>query len=155
MTPWPSASCHARRASSVRKMCSPNSGQRGQHVAQPARSNAITSVGSTATHALIVGSPVNAAMSPMNVRLSACGDVDVLARLAVDELDAAALDDVERRVADRVLVEHLARLRTTRRSPCLANHASFASESRGNSTSSSRSGNRSLRITCVVATAVP
>ena len=37
-----------------------------------ARSNTITSVGSTATHALIVGSPVNTAMSPMNVRLSAC-----------------------------------------------------------------------------------
>ena len=36
------------------------------------RSNAITSVGSTATQALIVGSPVKAAMSPMNVRLSAC-----------------------------------------------------------------------------------
>ena len=37
-----------------------------------ARSKAITSVGSTATHALIVGSPVKTAMSPMKVRLSAC-----------------------------------------------------------------------------------
>ena len=37
-------------------------------------------------------------------------DVDVLARLAVDELDAALVDDVERRVADGVLVEHLAGL---------------------------------------------
>jgi hypothetical protein len=38
------------------------------------------------------------------------GDVDVLARLAVDELDPATLDDEERRVGDRVLVEHLAHL---------------------------------------------
>jgi hypothetical protein len=35
------------------------------------RLKAITSVGSTATHALIVGSPVNAAMSPTNVPASA------------------------------------------------------------------------------------
>ena len=76
----------------------------------PARSNAITSVGSTATQALIVGSPVKTAMSPMNVRLSASRDVDVLAGLAVDELDEPALDHVERRVADGVLVEHLAGL---------------------------------------------
>ena len=34
-------------------------------------------------------------------------DVDVLAGLAVDELDKPALDDVERRIADGVLVEHL------------------------------------------------
>jgi hypothetical protein len=53
-------------------MCSPNSGQRASMSRSPALSKAITSVGSTATHALIVGSPVNAAMSPMNVRLSAC-----------------------------------------------------------------------------------
>ena len=72
MTPWPSASCHARRASSVRKTCSPNSGQRATMSRRAERSNAITSVGSTATQALIVGSPVNTAMSPMNVRLSAC-----------------------------------------------------------------------------------
>ena len=72
MTPWPSASCQARRASSVRKTCSPSSGQRATMSRSPARSNAITSVGSTATQALIVGSPVNAAMSPMNVWLSAC-----------------------------------------------------------------------------------
>ncbi len=38
---------------------------------RPARSNSITSVCSTATQALIVGSPVKAAMSPMNVRPSA------------------------------------------------------------------------------------
>jgi hypothetical protein len=38
------------------------------------------------------------------------GNVDVLARLAVDELDPAALDHEERRLADPVLVEHLARL---------------------------------------------
>ncbi len=38
------------------------------------------------------------------------GDVDVLARLAVDELDETALEDEERRVAHRVLVEHLAGL---------------------------------------------
>ena len=38
------------------------------------------------------------------------GDVDVLAGLAVDELDQPALDHVERRVADGVLVEHLAGL---------------------------------------------
>ena len=37
-------------------------------------------------------------------------DVDVLAGLAVDELDEPALDDVERRVAHGVLVEHLAGL---------------------------------------------
>ena len=37
-------------------------------------------------------------------------DVHVLAGLAVDELDQPALDDVERRVADGVLVEHLAGL---------------------------------------------
>ena len=37
-------------------------------------------------------------------------DVDVLAGLAVDELDEAALDHVEGRVADGVLVEHLAGL---------------------------------------------
>jgi hypothetical protein len=35
------------------------------------------------------------------------GDVDLLARLAVDELDPAALDHEERRLPDRVLVEHL------------------------------------------------
>ncbi len=35
-------------------------------------------------------------------------DVDVLARLAIDELDESALDHEERRVADRVLVQHLA-----------------------------------------------
>ena len=101
MTPWPSASCHARRASSVRKMCSPNSGQRAIMSRSPSRSNTIVSVGSTATQALIVGSPVKAAMSPMNVRASASAIVDVLAGLAVDELDAPALDHVERRVADR------------------------------------------------------
>ena len=37
-------------------------------------------------------------------------DVDVLAGLAVDELDEPSLDDVERRVADGVLVEDLAGL---------------------------------------------
>ena len=37
-------------------------------------------------------------------------DVDVLAGLAVDELDESLLDDVERRVAHGVLVEHLAGL---------------------------------------------
>ena len=71
MTPCPSASCHARHASNVANTCSPNSGQRATMSRSPPRSNAITSVGSTATHALIVGSPVNAAMSPMYVRLSA------------------------------------------------------------------------------------
>ena len=71
MTPWPLSTCHARRASSVRKTCSPNSGQRASMSRSCARSNMITSVGSTATQALIVGSPVNAAMSPMKVRLSA------------------------------------------------------------------------------------
>jgi hypothetical protein len=40
-------------------MCSPNSGQRATNFRSPARSNTITSVCSTATHALIVGSPVN------------------------------------------------------------------------------------------------
>ncbi|HET7446191.1 MAG TPA: hypothetical protein VFJ57_16200 [Solirubrobacterales bacterium] len=38
------------------------------------------------------------------------GDVDVLARLAVDELDQALLEDEERGVAHRVLVKHLAGL---------------------------------------------
>ena len=71
MTPYPSASCHSRRASSVRKTCSPNSGQWATMLRSAARSKTITSVGSTATQALIVGSPVNAAMSPMNVWLSA------------------------------------------------------------------------------------
>jgi hypothetical protein len=37
----------------------------------PARSKAITSVGSTATQALMVGSPVKIAMSPMKVPASA------------------------------------------------------------------------------------
>ena len=55
----------------MRKTCSPNSGQRATIPRSAARSNTITSVGSTATQALIVGSPVNIAMSPMNVRLSA------------------------------------------------------------------------------------
>ena len=72
MTPCPSASCHSRRASSVRKTCSPNSGQRATMSRSAARANTITSVGSTATQALIVGSPVNAAISPMNVPPSAC-----------------------------------------------------------------------------------
>jgi hypothetical protein len=72
MTPLPAASCHRRRASSVAKMCSPSSGQRATISRNPDRSKAITSVGSAATQALIVGSPVNMAMSPMNVRLSAC-----------------------------------------------------------------------------------
>ena len=52
-------------------MCSPNSGQRASIFCSLDRSNSITSVDSTATQALIVGSPVNTAMSPMNVRLSA------------------------------------------------------------------------------------
>ena len=89
MTPCPSASCHARRAISVRKTSSPNSGQRATMSRRPARSNTITSVGSTATQALIVGSPVNTAMSPMNVAGVGLRDVDVLARLAIDELDPA------------------------------------------------------------------
>ena len=72
ITPCPSASCHARRASNVLKMCSPNSGQRATISRNENRSNSITSVGSTATQALIVGSPVNAAMSPTNVPLSTC-----------------------------------------------------------------------------------
>ena len=73
-------------------------------------------------------------------------DVDVLAGLAVDELDEPALDHVERRVAHGVLVEHLAGLE---RAPLAArrSQASFASERRGKSTSSARSGKRSLRIT--------
>ena len=72
MIPCPSVSAQARHAISVRKTISPSSGQRATMSRSPARSNAITSVGSTATHALIVGSPVNAAMSPMNVGPSAC-----------------------------------------------------------------------------------
>jgi hypothetical protein len=72
MTPCPSVSCHVRHAINVRNTSSPNSGQRATMSRSPDRSNAITSVGSTATQALTVGSPVNAAMSPMNVWLSAC-----------------------------------------------------------------------------------
>ena len=70
----------------------------------------MTSVGSIAMHALTVGSPVNAAMSPMKVWLSISRDVNVLAGLAIDQLDQTALDHVERRVAIGVLVEHVAGL---------------------------------------------
>ena len=58
ITPCPASSCQARRASRVAKMCSPNSGQRATMSRRSARSKAIVSVGSTATQALIVGSPV-------------------------------------------------------------------------------------------------
>jgi len=43
----------------------PNSGQPGDHLAQRSRSKTSVSVSSVATAALIVGSPVKAAMSPM------------------------------------------------------------------------------------------
>ena len=65
---------------------------------------------STATQALIVGlarERGNVADERAAVGLR---DVDVLAGLAVDELDEPALDHVERRVPDGVLVEHLAGL---------------------------------------------
>ena len=91
-------------------MFSPNSGQRAISLRSPARSKTIVSVGSTATHALSVGSPVNIAMSPRYVPPSACRDHDVLAGLAIDELDEAAHEHVEGRLAHRVLVEHLAGL---------------------------------------------
>ena len=52
-------------------MCSPISGQRAIMSRSAPRSNMTTSVGSTATHALIVGSPVKMAMSPMKVPASA------------------------------------------------------------------------------------
>jgi hypothetical protein len=63
--------CHSRRAMSVANTCSPNSGQRASISRSCGRSKRMTSVGSTATHAQIDGSPVKAAMSPMNVRASA------------------------------------------------------------------------------------
>ena len=148
ITPWPSASCHARRASSVRKMCSPNSGQRATISRSAARSNTITSVGSTATQALIVGSPVKIAMSPMNVPAVGLRDVDVLARLAVDELDPAALDHVERRVAHGVLVEHLAGLEGL--APRRACRATRASRRRGAGTAPRRRGRGSARCAATV-----
>ncbi len=52
-------------------MCSPNSGQRATMSRSAARSKASTRVGSTAMQALIVGSPVKIAMSPMKVPESA------------------------------------------------------------------------------------
>ena len=72
-----------------------------------ARSNSMTSVGSTATQALIVGSPVNDGDVADEGAAVGLGDVDVLAGLAIDELDEPALDHEERRVADGVLVEDL------------------------------------------------
>ena len=53
-------------------MRSPISGERASMSRRPWRSNSITSVCSTAMQALSVGSPVNTAMSPMKVPLSAC-----------------------------------------------------------------------------------
>ena len=108
MTPWPPSSCQRRRASIVAKRCSPSSGHRAIIERRPARSKAMTSVGSTAMAALSVGSPVNAAMSPSSVRASTCATWTFLPGLRSTSSTQAAIDDVERRIALRVLVEDLA-----------------------------------------------
>ena len=84
-------------------------------------------------------------MSPRNVPGVGLGDPDVLARLAVEQPDAAALDDEERGVALPLRVERLARRVASAASPRSASFASLASDRRGNITSSSRSGNSSAR----------
>ena len=73
MTPWPALLVPgaAREQRARRGLAELGPAARASR-RSPGRSKAMTSVGSTATHALIVGSPVNAAMSPMNVRASAC-----------------------------------------------------------------------------------
>jgi hypothetical protein len=73
----------------------------------------IASVRSTATQALIVGSPVKAAISPMNLPPSACA-MWTSFRLAIDELDETAQKHVERHVAHGVVVQHLAGLERPR-----------------------------------------
>ena len=70
-TPCPRAWCHSRRAIIVRSTSSANSGQEASMARSAGRSKAITSVGSSATHSAIAGSPVNVAMSPRKVPASA------------------------------------------------------------------------------------
>ena len=90
MTPCPSASCHARRASSVRKTCSPNSGQRATMLAQPGPVEH-DHVGRLDRDAgadrRLAGEHRDVADERAAVGLR---DVDVLAGLAVDELDQPA-----------------------------------------------------------------
>jgi len=50
---------------------SASSGHEASIALSAGRSNAMTSVGSSATHSAIAGSPVNVAMSPRNVPASA------------------------------------------------------------------------------------
>ena len=70
-TPCPFAWCHSLRAIIVRRTSSASSGQEASIARSSERSKAITSVGSSATHSAIAGSPVNVAMSPRNVPPSA------------------------------------------------------------------------------------
>jgi hypothetical protein len=71
ITPWPLRSCHSRRAIIVRRTPSAISGHAASIRRSSGRSKAMTSVGSSATHSAIAGSPVNVAMSPRNVPASA------------------------------------------------------------------------------------
>ena len=71
MTPYPLASCHSLRAIIVRSTSSAITGQDASIARSAWRSKAITSVGSSATHSAIAGSPVKMAMSPRNVPASA------------------------------------------------------------------------------------
>jgi hypothetical protein len=66
-TPTSFPSSQARLAVIVCRTSSPNSGNSASISRSSGRSNAITLVGSTATPAAIVGSPVNMETSPMNV----------------------------------------------------------------------------------------
>ena len=131
-------------------MCSPNSGQRAMISRNEARSNSITSVVSTATQALTVGSPVNAAISPTNVRLSTCAIWTSLPGLR--STNSTRPRSITKNGASRTACSYSTSPGwTVRRRPRLPNHASFASERRGKNSSSRRSGKSADRITSVVA----
>ncbi len=110
MTPCPSASCHARRASNVREHVLAELRPARDHVAQsrPVELDHVRRLdGDAGADRRLSGERGDVA----DERAAVClRDIDVLAGLAVDELDEPALDDVERRIADGVLVEHLAGL---------------------------------------------
>jgi hypothetical protein len=56
-------------------------------------------------------------MSPIYVRLSACANVHIRARLSIGELNQPVLDHVERRIPLGMLIEHLPPARAGAASP--------------------------------------
>ena len=92
----------------MRRTISAKCGQPASISRSSARVKAITSVGSAATQAEIVGSPVKTAMSPRKVPAVGLRDHDLLLGPVIHEVHEAVLDHVEGRVALPLLVERLA-----------------------------------------------